>query len=208
MNIILLGPPGAGKGTQSARLEEKYGLKQLSTGDMLRSAVASGSSLGRQAKEIIDQGALMPDALMIDMISERMEESDCGAGIIFDGFPRTVAQAEGLDALLARKNLQLDAVIEIKVPEEDLIGRIESRVAQAAGNGVRSDDTVDVLRERLRVYREQTAPILPYYRDRGSLKSVDGRGSIDEVAQEIEKILDAARMQEERPQRAQGSSRA
>lgn len=193
MNIILLGPPGAGKGTQAARLEEVHGLKQLSTGDMLRAAVASGSDLGREAKDIMDRGALMPDALMIDMISERIEQPDCAKGFILDGFPRTVAQAEALDGLLARKGLRLDAVIEIKVDEEALVGRIESRIAEAGGSSSRSDDNVETLRKRLEVYRQQTAPILPYYRDKGALKTVDGMRSIDEVAQAIETLLAEAR---------------
>ena len=193
MNIILLGPPGAGKGTQAARLEEVHGVKQLSTGDMLRAAVASGSELGQQAKDIMDRGALMPDALMIDMISERIEQPDCAKGFILDGFPRTVAQAEALDALLERKGLRLDAVIEIKVDEEALVGRIESRIAEAGGNGTRSDDNVETLRKRLEVYRQQTAPILPYYRDKGALKTVDGMRSIEEVAQAIETLLAEAR---------------
>lgn len=193
MNIILLGPPGAGKGTQAARLEEVHGVKQLSTGDMLRAAVASGSELGQQAKDIMDRGALMPDALMIDMISERIEQPDCTKGFILDGFPRTVAQAEALDALLARKGLRLDAVIEIKVDEEALVGRIESRIAEAGGSSTRSDDNVETLRKRLEVYRQQTAPILPYYRDKGALKTVDGMRSIEEVAQAIEALLAEAR---------------
>jgi len=193
MNIILLGPPGAGKGTQAARLEEKYGMKQLSTGEMLRAAAASGSDLGRQAKEIMDRGALMPDELMIEMIAQRVEQPDCAKGFILDGFPRTVAQAQALDELLARKNLALNAVIEIQVDEAVLVSRIESRIAQAGEGAVRSDDNVETLRKRLEVYREQTAPILPYYREKGALKTVDGLQSIDEVSRQIEEILAATR---------------
>ena len=155
--------------------------------------MASGSELGRQAKEIMDQGALMPDALMIEMISERIEQPDCAKGFILDGFPRTVAQAEALDALLGRKNLRLDAVIEIQVDEAALVGRIETRIAQSEAGRARSDDNVETLRRRLEVYRKQTAPILPYYREKGALKTVDGLQPIDEVSRQIEEILAAAR---------------
>ncbi len=187
MNIILLGPPGAGKGTQAKRLEEAYGIAQLSTGDMLRAAVASGSALGREAKMIMDAGQLMPDALMVDMISQRIEEEDCAKGFILDGFPRTVPQAEALDGMLAEKDMTLDAVIEIKVADEVLVERIQTRIAESAVT--RSDDNVETLRERLKVYHAQTAPILPYYQDRGMLRAVDGMASIDEVTAQIKAIL-------------------
>jgi adenylate kinase len=187
MNIILLGPPGAGKGTQAKLLEDRYGLKQLSTGDMLR-ALSRDTPLGLEAKRIMDQGKLMPDNLMIDMIADRIARPDCARGFILDGFPRTVAQAEGLDAMLAAKGLRLDAVVEIVVPEEALVDRIQTRIAQSAG-GARTDDKVEVLKTRLKVYRDQTAPILPYYRAKGLVKSLDGLQPIDSVTQQLEAAL-------------------
>lgn len=187
MNIILLGPPGAGKGTQAQRLVSEHGIAHLSTGEMLRAAVASGGALGREAKTIMDAGQLMPDDLMVRMIAERIAEPDCVKGFILDGFPRTVPQAQALDEMLAKKHLRLDAVIEIKVEESALVERIETRISQA--ETVRSDDTVETLRRRLDVYRGQTAPILPYYRERGQLRAVDGMRSIDEVTRQIEEIL-------------------
>jgi len=188
MNLILLGPPGAGKGTQAKRLEERHGVKQLSTGDMLRAEIAEGTALGSEAKKLIDAGQLVPDGIMIEMISNRIAQPDCRNGFILDGFPRTVPQAEALDRMLAEKGLALDAVIEIKVDEEVLFGRIENRARETAGN-VRSDDNADVLRKRLAVYHEQTAPILPYYRDKGVLQTVDGMQDIEEVTRQIETIL-------------------
>ncbi len=190
MNIILLGPPGAGKGTQAQRIVEQLGVAHLSTGEMLRAVVASGSDLGQQAKQIMDAGQLMPDELMVRMIAERIEEPDCAKGFILDGFPRTVPQAEALDAMLAEKGLPLHAVIEIQVDEAALVARIETRISES--QTARSDDTVDTLKRRLDVYRAQTAPILPYYRERGQLRAVDGMSSIDEVSQQIGEILQAS----------------
>lgn len=189
MNIILLGPPGAGKGTQAKSLESERGLKQLSTGDMLRAAVASGSAIGRQAQDVMDAGHLVSDDIMVRMIAERIEQPDCAHGFILDGFPRTVPQAEALDRMLAEKNKQLDAVIEIRVDEAVLIERIETRIAQTPEDERRADDSAETLEKRLEVYRDQTAPILPYYRERGILRTVDGMASIDEVAMAIDGIL-------------------
>lgn len=190
MKLILLGPPGAGKGTQARRLEESRGLRQLSTGDMLRGEIASGSSLGRQAKAVMDAGHLVSDDIMIALIAHRIDQPDCARGFILDGFPRTVAQAEGLDGMLAAKGMHLDHVIELTVDEAILLDRIRTRVAESGGS-VRADDNEEVLKNRLEVYRRQTAPIIPYYRDRGMLKTVDGMQPIDAVSTDIEAILDS-----------------
>lgn len=191
MNIILLGPPGAGKGTQAKVLEEAHGIVQLSTGDMLRAAVAAGGELGQEAKAVMDAGRLMPDDIMIQIISERIAQPDCANGFILDGFPRTTAQAEALATMLSEKGLKLDFVIELAVDDEILVDRINTRVAQMPEGERRSDDNEDTLRKRLGVYHEQTAPILPFYRDRDMLKQVDGMASIEEVTRQIEQVVSA-----------------
>lgn len=192
MNIILLGPPGAGKGTQAQRLVEKHGIVQLSTGEILRGVAASRSALGQQVKKVIDAGHLMPDDLMIRIISERIDEPDCANGFILDGFPRTVRQAEALDELLAKKGLKLDHVIELKVDDSVLVSRITSRASELTAEGkARADDNVEVLKKRLAVYHGQTAPILPYYRGKGRLETVDGMADIDGVARQIDVLIDA-----------------
>jgi adenylate kinase len=188
MNLILLGPPGAGKGTQAKRLEEKFGVKQLSTGEMLRAAVASGSEIGKEAKAVMDAGQLVSDDIMVRMISERVDQDDCAKGFILDGFPRNVAQAEALDAMLSQKGLKIDHVIEFQVDEDRMIERILKRAAEEG----RSDDNEDTLRKRMDVYRDQTAPIIPYYRDKGALKSVDGMQGMDDVAAALEGVLGSA----------------
>ncbi|QFU16800.1 adenylate kinase [Microvirga thermotolerans] len=191
MRIILLGPPGAGKGTQAVRMVERLGVPQLSTGDMLRAAVAAGTPVGLKAKEIMDRGDLVPDEVVVGIIADRIEEPDARSGFILDGFPRTVAQAEAFDAMLQRKGLKLDAVIEFKVNEAELVERIVKRAkeAEARGEPVRKDDNPDVFKTRLGAYRTQTAPLSAYYAGKGQLKTVDGMKSIDEVTEDIKKIL-------------------
>ena len=194
MRLILLGPPGAGKGTQAQRLIAKHGIIQLSTGDMLRAAVADGTPVGLRAKNIMDRGELVPDDVVVAIIAERIDRPDAKRGFVLDGFPRTVPQAEALDRLLAERGLKLDAVIELKVDEGILLRRIEKRVAEmtARGEKVRADDNPDVLKGRLAAYRTQTAPLAGYYAGKGALKSVDGMTPIEEVAGAIDRHLAAA----------------
>jgi adenylate kinase len=191
MRLILLGPPGAGKGTQAQRLVAKYGIVQLSTGDMLRAAVAAGTPVGQRAKDIMARGELVPDDVVVQIIEERIEQPDARKGFILDGFPRTVAQAEALERLLERKGLKLDAVIELKVDDSALLKRIETRVEQmrARGEAIRPDDNPEALKKRLDAYHAQTAPLSAHYQSKGLLKVTDGMASIDEVSQAIDVLL-------------------
>src|SRR5262249_13954674 len=213
MNLILLGPPGAGKGTQAKRLEQKHGLVQLATGDMLRAAIASGSELGRRVKAIMDAGRLVSDDIIIGMIAERIAQPDCAQGVILDGFPPTVPQAEALDAMLGERGQKLDHIILIEVDEPVLIDRLSGRftcgncgasyheryhrpkvegVCDICGSTnfvYRPDDRAETLKTRFEAYRNQTAPILPYYRAKGILRTIDGMAEIDEVTRQIEKII-------------------
>ncbi|HME31017.1 MAG TPA: adenylate kinase [Pseudolabrys sp.] len=191
MRLILLGPPGAGKGTQAHRLTAKHGIVQLSTGDMLRAAVAAGTPVGLRAKSIMERGELVPDEMVVAIVADRIGQSDAKRGFVLDGFPRTVPQAEALDRLLAERGLKLDAVIELKLDEGILLKRIAKRVAEmiARGEKIRTDDNPEVLKERLSAYRAQTAPLAGYYARKGMLKSVDGMASIDEVTAAIGRHL-------------------
>jgi adenylate kinase len=194
MKLILLGPPGAGKGTQAQRLVDKHGIVQLSTGDMLRAAVKAGTPVGLRAKDIMDRGELVPDDVVVAIVSDRIDQPDARKGFILDGFPRTVPQAVALDRLLKDKGLKLDAIIELKVDAGILQKRIENRIAEAKANGqpLRSDDDPEKLKRRVEIYHEQTAPLVDYYRLEGSLKSVDGMASIAEVASAIDRALDGS----------------
>lgn len=193
MRLILLGPPGAGKGTQAQRLVQRHGLVQLSTGEMLRAAVAAGTPVGLQARDIMASGALVPDDIVIGIISDRLDQPDARKGFILDGFPRTVPQAQALDALLKKKHMKLDAVVELRVNESALLARVESRVAEmlARGEEVRVDDTPEVLSTRLASYRRLTEPLIHYYSERRKLLTVDGMMTIEHVTREINRILAA-----------------
>jgi adenylate kinase len=191
MRLILLGPPGAGKGTQAQRLVAKHGLVQLSTGDMLRAAVNAGTAVGLRAKDIMARGELVPDEIVVAIVSDRIDEPDAHKGFILDGFPRTVPQAHALDRMLKEKGLGLDAVIELKVDEGMLLDRIEKRIAEmkARGEPLRPDDNPDVLRRRLLAYRDQTAPLVAYYQLQSVLRSIDGMAPVPEVAGAIDRVL-------------------
>lgn len=191
MRIILLGPPGSGKGTQAQLLVQRYGIVQLSTGEMLRAAVAAGTPVGLKAKEIMASGGLVPDDVVVGIISDRIDQPDAKNGFILDGFPRTVPQAEALDELLKHKHLKLDAVIELRVNESALLNRVETRVAQMRERGeeVRLDDTPEVLTKRLASYRNQTEPLIHYYSERRKLSTIDGMMAIDEVTRAIHRLL-------------------
>ena len=211
--LIMMGPPGGGKGTQAKRIQERYNVLQLSTGDMLRAAIAAGSPVGKQAKAVMDAGKLVSDDLLIEMIDKRLDDKDCATGFVLDGFPRTIPQAEGLEKLMANKGLKLDAAIEVRVPDEKLLERLTGRYTCAkCGEGYhdkfklpkaagvcdvcggkefsrRSDDKADTVKTRLKAYHAQTAPLLPFYERKGVLKVVDGDRDIGLVAADLERIL-------------------
>ncbi|MGU3576265.1 adenylate kinase [Brucellaceae bacterium C25G] len=195
MRLIFLGPPGAGKGTQASLLTAQYGIPQLSTGDMLRAAVAQQTEVGKRAKAVMDAGQLVSDEIVNAIVSDRIDEADCANGFILDGYPRTVPQAVALADMLSGKGLKLDAVIELKVDESALVKRMENRVAETIANGgqVRSDDNPESFRKRLVEYREKTAPLSDHYTSTGALKTVDGMADVDTVTKEIAAILTSAK---------------
>ncbi|MCP5410820.1 MAG: adenylate kinase [Alphaproteobacteria bacterium] len=188
MNLVLFGPPGAGKGTQAKILKDARGLPQLSTGDMLRAAIAAGTPLGVRCKALLDKGELVPDEVVIDIIGQRYDEPDCTGGAVFDGFPRTIPQAEALDAMLAARGRKIDLVLELKVEDEVLLSRVEARIK--AGGVLRSDDTPETLKHRLGVYYKNTAPLIDFYRRQGKLKTVDGMAPVESVTSQIAAVLD------------------
>ena len=215
--LILMGPPGGGKGTQAKRLEERYSIVQLSTGDMLRAAVAAGTEVGKQAKVVMDAGKLVSDELIVAMIAERIDQPDCAAGFILDGFPRTLTQAKTLDKLLVSKGITLDKVIEVAVPDAKLIGRITGRFTcskcgegyhdnfkQPKRNGVcdacgateftrRADDNEETVTARLKAYHAQTAPLIPFYKDKGLLEVIDGDRPMEAITVDLERVWEAER---------------
>src|ERR1700716_3594955 len=209
MRLILLGPPGSGKGTQAQRLVQRYGIAQLSTGEMLRAAVAAQTPVGLKAKDIMASGGLVPDDIVVGIISDRLDQPDAAKGFILDGFPRTVPQAEALDKLLKKKHMRLDAVIELRVNESALLQRVENRVAEmrARGEQVRIDDTPEVLTRRLASYRSLTEPLLHYYSERRKLLTVDGMMTIEHVSREINRILSAIGAVEPKAVRAAAPAR-
>ncbi|MBX9461339.1 MAG: adenylate kinase [Aquamicrobium sp.] len=192
MRLILLGPPGAGKGTQAQRLVEKHGIPQLSTGDMLRAAVANGTEVGKRAKAVMDAGELVSDDIVNAIVAERIDQPDCANGFILDGYPRTLAQADAVETMLAKRDLNLNVAIELVVDDKALVGRIVKRAedAKAAGQPVRKDDNPEVFDERLREYYKKTAPLIGYYYAKGLLKGVDGMADIDAVTRQIDALLD------------------
>jgi adenylate kinase len=210
MRLILLGPPGSGKGTQAQRLVHKHGIVQLSTGEMLRAAVAAGTPVGLQAKEIMANGGLVPDEVVVGIISDRLDLPDAKKGFILDGFPRTVPQAAALDELLKKKHLKLDAVVELRVNESALLERVETRAAEtrARGEEVRIDDTPEVLTKRLAQYRALTEPLIHYYSEKRKLLTVDGMMTIEHVTREINRILAAIGAVEPKPAVAAPAKRA
>ena len=209
MRLILLGPPGSGKGTQAQRLVHRYGIVQLSTGEMLRAAVAAQTPVGLKAKDVMASGGLVPDDVVIGIISDRIDQPDAANGFILDGFPRTVPQAEALDELLKKKHLKLDAVIELRVNESALLERVETRVAQMRERGeeVRVDDTPEVLTKRLASYRALTEPLIHYYSERRKLLTVDGMMTIESVTREIDRILAAIGAVEAKAARKAGAAK-
>lgn len=189
MNIILFGPPGAGKGTQSQFLAQQYGLVQLSTGDILRQAITDGTDLGKQAQVLMDAGDLVDDTTILGIVRERMEQPDCHKGVIFDGFPRTTAQGIGLDAMLADMGKPLDFVIQLDVDDSHLIARVQKRVSESLAHERRADDTPETLQKRLGVYHAQTKPVLAYYASQGMLRVIDGTQDITAVSVELTRII-------------------